>query len=121
MADFDRIIFMSIMALRTRELVKLCRSYAMESTFIDGTHDVGNLEVSNLRKWMSAPSTTALNFYCKSEPLVAVPEAIKFGKGVFGSVEDCSKENHCEIVAVEEMLARASGTHLSTVVVTHDT
>lgn len=155
LAVFDHIVSMPTMILPIRKLVKLCRSYGVESIFIDGAHGIGNFELdmkdidadyytSNLHKWMFA-STTAAFVHCKAKhlarlhhpvisllygdgivaecswvgtrdysALVAVPEAIQFVKDVAGSVEEYSRENHCKVVAMAEMLASAWGTFLGT-------
>lgn len=99
---------------------------------------------SNLHKWMFAPTTAAFFHCKKEHlarlhhpiishlygtgivaecnwlgtrdysALVAVPEAIQFVKNVRGSIEEYSRKNHCEVVAMAEMLASAWGTFLGT-------
>jgi selenocysteine lyase/cysteine desulfurase len=70
LAVFDHIVSMPTMILPISKLVKLCRSYGVEQIFIDGAHGIGNLNLdmqeigadyymSNVHKWMFAPSTAA--------------------------------------------------------------
>jgi len=155
LAVFDHIVSMPTMILPISKLVKLCRSYGVEQIFIDGAHGIGNLNLdmqeigadyymSNVHKWMFAPSTAAF-LHCQPQHLsrlhhpivshnygsglaaecawmgtrdysavLSIPAAIQFVKTFAKDIEAYSIYNHKQVVAMAKMLASAWGTHLGT-------